>query len=289
MVDLNVELANLARNWLNLWQNRPIRPTFAELAPDRVNIAGGFGISNHNRPNSMHIISFGQRRHRIGHYRTDPCKAMDPATRTAVMSGQYDLLVLQDQSEMVEDATADVREFYAPQAIKHGASIGFYETWATPGADGKNLTGARRCVWVCGAHTATHIYDAYATFLNRRSVEGPISPVASIFALIRASSEHFGATLRWTRAMGLGSAPDASTRWSPQIDLLQNFQDSRAAALPRSCRISPRHRDLRLECVQLQGSLGKAAEGDQRPRTPKRVGHPAPRSHSSGWDDARAC
>jgi len=67
--------------------------------------------------------------------------AMDPATRTAVMSGQYDLLVLQDQSEMVEDATADVREFYAPQAIKHGASIGFYETWATPGADGKNLTG----------------------------------------------------------------------------------------------------------------------------------------------------
>mmetsp|Transcript_100717 Transcript_100717/g.291125 ORF Transcript_100717/g.291125 Transcript_100717/m.291125 type:complete len:460 (-) Transcript_100717:178-1557(-) len=66
--------------------------------------------------------------------------AKDPGTRAAVEQGDYDILVLQDQSELAEDGTQDVRNFYAPQAKKHGALVGLYETWATPDADGDNLT-----------------------------------------------------------------------------------------------------------------------------------------------------
>jgi len=64
----------------------------------------------------------------------------DLATVSMVRDGHYDILVLQDQSELAESGYDAVKHVFAPQAKAHGALLGLYETWATPDADGKNLT-----------------------------------------------------------------------------------------------------------------------------------------------------
>lgn len=51
----------------------------------------------------------------------------------AVQNGNYNILVLQDQSDlMMGDSTDAVRTFFAPQAKSHNAFLGLYQTWAKP-------------------------------------------------------------------------------------------------------------------------------------------------------------
>jgi len=56
-----------------------------------------------------------------------------------VKSGGYDLLVLQDQSDLMISGTSAVHDFFAPEAARHKATVGFYETWAKP-VTGSNFT-----------------------------------------------------------------------------------------------------------------------------------------------------
>lgn len=85
--------------------------------------------------------------------------ATDPATVDLVRGGQYEILVLQDQSELAESGDGAVRTLFAPEAKRHGALLGFYETWATPEADGDNLTQ--------GTLLRKHYYDGLANIAKQ--------------------------------------------------------------------------------------------------------------------------
>lgn len=67
--------------------------------------------------------------------------AQDAEAKHKVADGVYDLLVIQDQSTLMElEGGLDaVKNWFGPQARKHGALLGLYETWASPSL-GNNLT-----------------------------------------------------------------------------------------------------------------------------------------------------
>lgn len=52
-----------------------------------------------------------------------------------VRARPYDILVLQDQSDLMDyrGGIRSIKSFFAPEANKHGATVGFYQTWAKPG------------------------------------------------------------------------------------------------------------------------------------------------------------
>jgi len=52
-----------------------------------------------------------------------------------VRAQAYDILVLQDQSDLMDyrGGIRSIKGFFAPEANKRGATVGFYQTWAKPG------------------------------------------------------------------------------------------------------------------------------------------------------------
>lgn len=78
----------------------------------------------------------------------------DPGARHQVEAGDYDILVLQDHSNLIDhdDGNFTIHEFYGPQAKQHNATVGMYQTWAKP--DQGNFTATT--LW------RARVYEDYA-------------------------------------------------------------------------------------------------------------------------------
>lgn len=97
----------------------------------------------------------------------------DPAILAALNGGGYDILVLQDQSELAEDGNDAVQKVFAPQAQRHGALLSLYQTWATPDADGRNLSQ--------GTAVRKQYYDGLARVAQRSGAKVAVARAGEAF------------------------------------------------------------------------------------------------------------
>jgi len=61
--------------------------------------------------------------------------AVGDSAAEMVRAQSYDILVLQDQSDLMDyrGGIRSIKGFFAPEANRRGATVGFYQTWAKPG------------------------------------------------------------------------------------------------------------------------------------------------------------
>jgi len=93
-----------------------------------------------------------------------------------VRAQAYDILVLQDQSDLMDyrGGIRSIKGFFAPEANKRGATVGFYQTWAKPGWGNFTADTIAR----------THAYERFARVAETAGAKTVMARVGEAFLAV---------------------------------------------------------------------------------------------------------